>query len=295
MATGPRLIVIGTGNMASAILRGATEAGVLAPEHVWVVDPDQGKRAAAAVFSTQQFATAADALLAEKRLDDGQASGAQILLAVKPQALAGVAAEIVKMGGMGGKPGRIVISILAGTPRRRVVEAFATGSDGGAVRCIRVMPNTPASIRRGISAIAVDPPGVGEAAPSQADLALARAIFTAVGEVIEIEESLMDAFTAVAGSGPAYLFRFVEALAHAAEGVGFEPAVAAHISRATVTGAAALLAASDQNAGDLRAAVTSKGGTTAAALASLEDGGLDQILAAAVRAARDRGEELARG
>ncbi len=150
------------------------------------------------------------------------------------------------------------------------------------------MPNTPAQIVKGITALF---PGPG-ATPK--DLATARYLFQAVGKVIDLPESLLDAFTAVAGSGPAYLFHLAESMAAGAEAVGFDRPQALELVRATIAGAAGLLeAATDTDPADLRAMVTSKGGTTAAAITLLEDRAVLPAMRDAITAARDRGRELA--
>lgn len=279
MVAPPRLIVVGGGTMATAILEGAGAAGVLAREDVWVAEPRSERHEALAGVAARAFASGAEALAAEADLP-GETQRAQVLLAVKPQML-DAAAGSLRSAGESAMAGRVVISILAGVTRARLAGVF-----GPDIRAVRVMPNTPARIRRGISAIA------GAADLEENDLRLARAVFGAVGEVVEIDERLMNAFTALAGSGPAYLFRLAEAMAAAGEAMGFDRQTSARISRATVCGAAALLDESDQTPAELREAVTSKGGTTQAALEALDAGGFDGLVRRAAEAARDRGEQL---
>src|SRR5690606_24070097 len=139
-----------------------------------------------------------------------------------------------------------------------------------------------------ISAIAL---GAGA---REGDQAIARQLMGGVGETIEIPERQMDAFTAVAGSGPAYLFYLAEGMLHAAVRLGFEQAVAMRIVMATLEGASAMLGASEVSPAELRARVTSKGGTTAAAMEVFDDARTLETIVAAIRAARDRGAELAR-
>lgn len=127
------------------------------------------------------------------------------------------------------------------------------------------------------------------------DDALAVQLFEAIGRVVRIDESLMDAFTAVAGSGPAYVFYLCEAMARAAEEIGFDRDTAEWLARWTVSGAGAVLDAADQPPETLRAAVTSKGGTTAAAMTVLDEAALMTVFVRAITAARDRGRELAGG
>ena len=161
---------------------------------------------------------------------------------------------------------------------------------GGRARVIRVMPNTPAQLRRGVSAIAI-----GEGA-SEDDAQFAVALFESVGEVVRVDESMIDAFTALAGSGPAYVFYLAEAMMRAGVEIGFDEATADRIVRGTIAGSAALLSDStDRKPIDLRAAVTSKGGTTFAATQSLDASGAMDAIVRAIIAARDRGRELGSG
>ena len=154
-----------------------------------------------------------------------------------------------------------------------------------------VGPNTPAAVRRGITAIASDS-GLAEA-----DVVRAEQLFSSVGTTVRVPESLFDAVTAVSGSGPAFLFRFLEAWAYAAEEIGLPPETAKVLARETLIGAAALLDETKEEPEVLRAKVTSKGGTTAAGMLRLDDtaarsGGLDALMVETLRAARDRGVEL---
>lgn len=267
----PQLAVIGGGNMAQAILLGAFDAGALDPAGVVVAEPDGSKRR---VFTDRGALGVADAGEALPLL--GPAT--QILLAVKPQVFPEVAAAL---GGVGD---RVVISIMAGVTSAAIREQL-----GGAARVVRTMPNTPAQIGKGVTAVTI---GAGAGA---GDDALAQNILGSVGQVVAIEEGMLDAFTGVVGSGPAYVFAMAEAMIDGAERVGFDAALADRIVRGTIEGAAGLLASDERSAGDLRQAVTSRGGTTAAGLAAMADGGFHDAVASAVVAARDRGAELGRG
>jgi len=272
------LLVIGAGTMAAAIIDGATAAGVIDPERVVAADPNASKRARFA-HAAETPAAAFDLL---ERLDaDGPPGG--VLLAVKPQVFPDVAADVADRFA-DGRPARTVVSILAGT----TADAISTAL-GPAARVVRTMPNTPAQVRRGATAIA------GHTTATAADLDFARELFGAVGVTVDLPEDLIDAFTGVAGSGPAYVFLLAEALAEAGEAVGLDAETAAKIARATVAGAGALLDADPRTAAELRQAVTSRKGTTAAALDSFEAGGLRSLVERAVTAARDRGRELGRG
>lgn len=263
------VVIIGGGNMGGALLRGGVAAGVLSPERVVVAEPDASKREALRV-NARVVGTVAEALGA-------CASHGVVLVAVKPQMFAGVADEIRTAGGIGG---RGVISIMAGMSMRAIGERLGT------TRVVRAMPNLPASISRGITAVS------HSSGATPADVSLAKTLFGAVGEVVELEEGMIDAFTAVAGSGPAYVFLLAEAMEKAAREVGFDESTAKRIVRQAIVGSAELMERSASSAGELRKAVTSKGGTTEAALAVLAASGFEEAMSRAIVAARDRGRAL---
>ncbi len=279
------LMVIGVGNMGSAILSRAFAAGVLNPSRVVLVEPDEDK---AAWFISHGFAhepTIGAGLNVMKRLAARQCehsigqnhSTGVVLLAVKPQVFHDVSSELADAL----DDDWLVLSILAGITTQTIAHALGA-------RVVRLMPNTPAQIGRGITAIAGGPRA------TQQDMALAGRLFEAVGTVIELEESMIDAFTAVAGSGPAYIFYLAQAMVQAAQSVGFDRTQALNIVRETVVGSALLLDAKPGiDPGELRKRVTSKGGTTAAAIEVMRERGLETILIQAIEAARDRGRQLA--
>lgn len=270
----PSIAVIGGGNMGRALVEGGIRAGVVDAGGWLIVEPDAGKRRAFEALGVRTIPNAAE-------LGSQLGPDSQVMLAVKPQMLGDVAREAA-----GVDWDRVVISILAGVTSAQVREAL-----GAQARVIRVMPNTPARIGMGTTGVAI-----GARARAE-DAALALALFRGVGPVVEVvDESLMDAFTAVAGSGPAYLFYVAEAMMRAAEQLGFAPDVADRIVRQTLAGASTLLA--EDGAApptELRASVTSKGGTTAAATRVLDEAGVMGVFAKALRAARDRGRELGSG
>ncbi|MCB2117318.1 MAG: pyrroline-5-carboxylate reductase [Rhodobacteraceae bacterium] len=258
------LLLLGCGKMGSAMLAGWLKGG-LAPASVWVQDPHPS-----------------DWLKAQGvHLNDGLPERpAIVLIAVKPQMMAEALPALAGLGG----GGTLVATVAAGT-RIATYEAVL----GAGTPIVRAMPNTPAAIGRGITAIC----GNAEATP--AHLALAEALLSAVGQVVRLEgEHQMDAVTAVSGSGPAYVFHLIETLAAAGEAEGLPPALALQLARATVAGAGALAEASDEGPGQLRVNVTSPGGTTAAALAVLMDEarGFPALMRDAVHAAAERGREL---
>ncbi len=276
----PPLAVIGGGNMAQAILAGFRASATGHPLSVAVAEPDAAKHTQLAPLAG---AVVPDGPAAVRWLREHETPDlpGQILLAVKPQSLPGVAAEL--------RPHldrrRIVISILAGAPTSAIRDLL-----GPNAAVVRAMPNLPARIRQGATAICL-----GEGArPGDDDFALA--LFRGIGPlVLRIDESLMDAFTAVAGSGPAYLFYLAEAMTRAATQLGFDETAASDIVKTTLAGSASLLAQSPESPADLRAAVTSKGGTTEAATHALDGADAMNAIIRAITAARDRGRELASG
>jgi len=273
------LAVIGGGNMAQAIVSGALRSGVIRSERVVIAEPDEAKREIWGQWGVGVVGSASRAMLDLEGIEGEPGSG-QILLAIKPQVLPEVAPALAESLAV---TDRVVVSILAGATSETVRAAL-----GGGGRVIRVMPNLPARVGKGTTAIAL---GAGA---KEGDDDAALALFRAVGEVVTLDESLMDAFTAIAGSGPAYVFLLAEAMVEGAVRVGLDPGTADRIVRSTVVGAAELLTQADESAGDLRRAVTSKGGTTAAALDVFEERDLKGIAARAIEAARERGAELAK-
>jgi pyrroline-5-carboxylate reductase len=202
---------------------------------------------------------------------------AVLLLAVKPQAMDDALPQVARLGG----PETLAISIAAGLPIARFEAALPAGTP-----IVRAMPNLPASVGRGITAL-VASPAAGEEA-----LLLAEALLSAVGTTVRLQdEDQMDAVTAVSGSGPGYVFHMVEALAQAGEAQGLAPDLAMALARATVAGAGALLDSSEGSAAELRMSVTSQKGTTAAGLAVLM-ADLPELMRRAVAAAADRAREL---
>lgn len=274
--TYPPLAVIGGGNMAGAVYAGATDAGVLNPARCVVADPNPDTHG--------RYANAVSSALAAiewlESAEKNEPGTGQVLLAVKPQMFKIVADEI--RGRLVAGPERVVISLLAGTTSGTIRRGLGNGA-----RVVRIMPNTPAQIRKGISAVSL-----GDGAQA-GDEAFAAALMDAVGEVIAIDESMMDAFTGFAGSGPAYVFYLAEAMARAGEAVGFEPDEAERIARAVLTGSAALLDSDGRSARALRTAVTSPNGTTQAGTETLDRLGVMGAVTSAITAARDRGAEIA--
>jgi len=267
---GIQLGFLGAGNMAEAIARGILKAGVLAKGEIVAADPDPGRRA---LFAES---------LGIKAFDDNLAvveRASVVLVAVKPQAFDKAVAPV---GGAFG-PAKLLISICAGISTAHIEQAVAAGT-----RVVRAMPNTPMLIGRGIVAIA---PGTNA---TDDDLSEAERLLGAAAEVVRVGEDLMDAVTAVSGSGPAYFFYLVELLAQAGAELGLQADQAMRLARVTFEGAARLMAESGESAQALREKVTSPGGTTEAALRTFAALGFPKTVAEAVKAARDRGRELGR-
>jgi len=267
------LLVMGCGKMGGALLQGCLKAGLPA-EAVMVVDPNRdGACAMLPMLKNAQIAA---------RLSDlpKGLNPAFVLLAVKPQMMDQAAADLAEL-----KQGdRLFLSIAAG----KTIGYFERHL-GGDMAIVRAMPNTPAAIGAGMT-VACPNRHVNEA-----QKAICHDLLTAAGDVEWItEEQLMDAVTAVSGSGPAYVFGMVEALAGAGEQVGLSPELASRLARATICGAGDLLKQSDEDAGQLRMNVTSPGGTTEAALNILMgENGLGKLMMEAVRAAYQRSKDLA--
>lgn len=267
------LLLAGAGNMGSALLAGWLQEG-LAPAQIIVQDPGPPPRASELLAKHGLVARAAVTSLPEPP--------AVIVTAVKPQVMDEVLPHLAKLAGKA----TVVLSIAAG----RTIAGFEKHLPRGTA-VVRSMPNTPAAIGRGITV------GVPNAHVTPGQRAACDALLRAVGEVAWVDdESLIDAVTAVSGSGPAYVFYLAECLADAAVKAGLAPALAQQLARATVAGSGELLRRSDLGADVLRQNVTSPGGTTYAALQVLmaEKGGLPELMREAVAAATRRSRELAK-
>lgn len=258
---------IGGGNMASAIIGGLREGGMDA-SRIHVIEPDAARGAALATRFGVTVAAASDSALLGCDV---------IVLAVKPQQMREALAPL-----SGRLSSQLMLSIAAGL---RVADLSRWL--GGHAAIVRAMPNTPSLIGAGMTGLyaadAVDAVGRDTAA----------GLMAAVGEVMWVaDESGIDAITAIAGSGPAYVFHFIEALERAACKVGFEATDARRLALATVHGAARLAASSEDSPATLRERVTSRGGTTAAALRVFAEGGFVDLVERAAEASRRRAAEL---
>ena len=262
-----RIVFVGGGNMAAALIGGLLGRG-FDPQQIGVIEPLAEKRAAlASAYGVQPLETA----------DASVRAADTLLLAVKPQDLRGAAAALAPLGAE-----QLVISIAAGA-RLADLSRWLRGHR----RLVRAMPNTPALIGAGIAALYAMPE-VGAAERSRAE-----AVLAAVGGVVWVdEERLLDPVTALSGSGPAYVFWFIEQLAAAGESLGLPRPVASRLALDTVLGAARLAAQSADSPAVLRDRVTSKGGTTEAALRVFDQEQLAERLRRALQAASARGAEL---
>ena len=263
---------IGGGNMASALIGGLRRAGHAAGAIV-VVEPAETQRARLAQEFGVQPQAAADARLA---------AAVTVVWAVKPQIFAEAAAPCVPWVARA-----LQVSVMAGV--RSDAIATALGLDAAGARIVRAMPNTPALIGRGIAAL------FARAAVGAAECAVVETLFAPTGSTLWVaREADLDAVTALSGSGPAYVFYFIEAMIEAGVQMGLERAQARRLAQETFAGAAALAMQSDEALEVLRERVTSRGGTTHAAITTLEAEGVKAAFVKALHAARRRAEELGR-
>lgn len=268
--------MVGFGNMGKAVVAGLVDAKRVKAAQILAVDPGEGAPAPAKKLGC--ICHPEPGLVGPLKHAD------VVLLAVKPQVFPDAALQLRPLIEAVSGTGSLVVSVMAGVSAGRIASSL-----GGKVRIVRAMPNTPATVRQGVTGLAR---GIGA---TDADMKLATALFQSVGPlVVPIDENLMDAFTAVAGSGPAYLFQLAEAMTAGAVAAGFDAATADAVVRQTLAGSAALLAHDPASPADLRARVTSKGGTTEAALKVLSQRQTHDAVVAAILSARDRGRELGR-
>ena len=262
-----KISFLGGGNMAVALIGGMLAKGHRAGDIQVAEHHPESRERLAARFGVRAVAG----------LDDEALACNVLLLAVKPQQMQDALAPLA--GRLGPQ---LVVSIAAGL-RMADISLWL----GGHRRLVRCMPNTPALIGAGVTGLVADP------SVDAAGRAAAEAILAAVGDVVWIpDEARMDAVTALSGSGPAYVFHFIEALEAAGSGLGLEPATARRLAIGTVLGAARLAAEGGEAPSVLRERVTSKGGTTEAALKQMAADGFLPLVARALQAAAARGREL---
>lgn len=260
---------IGAGNMANSLIAGLLADGY-PPQSIWVSDVDAEKLdQMASRFGVHTLAN-----------NQTVAENSQVLvLAIKPQMMKAVTREIAPSV-QKAKP--LVVSLAAGIAAGAIDRWL-----GGNVDIVRCMPNTPALVKTGATAL------YGSENVSQEQRSRAEAVLRAVGLTVWVEtEALLDAVTALSGSGPAYFFLFMEAMEEAAVQLGLDAATARLLTQQTALGAARLAMESDDSPAELRRRVTSPGGTTERAVAAFENAGLRSLVEGAMRAARDRALEL---
>jgi pyrroline-5-carboxylate reductase len=262
---------VGGGNMGEALIKGLAAAGVVPPEAMWASDVRADRRRE--LEKTYRIHTSES---------NAEVVGAAdvIILAVKPQIVAPVLREIASAVSRR----HLLISLAAGVPTAAMRSALGAGT-----RLIRVMPNTPALVLEGATAVAraegLEP----------GDLDVAREIFGAVGQVVIVDEPLLDAVTGLSGSGPAYVALVIESLADGGVNMGLDRPTAMTLATQTVLGAARLLRETGLHPGALKDMVSSPGGTTIAGIAALEAAGARTAFITAVERATVRARELGRG
>ena len=261
------LVLLGCGKMGSALLSGWLEQGI-DPKSVWILDP-----------KPSEWILSIGVRVNEMLPDDP----AVVMVAVKPQMMGEALPRLQRFG----SATTLFISVAAGTPMLAFEEVL-----GRSTPIVRAMPNTPAAVGQGITAL------IGNGRATEKDLSEAQNLMAAVGLTIVLQdEGQMDAVTGVSGSGPAYVFHMIETLAQAGVKQGLPADMAMQLAKATVAGAGALAMQSDESAEQLRVNVTSPNGTTQAALDVLmrDKTGLQSLMTKAVKAATKRSQELSNG
>jgi pyrroline-5-carboxylate reductase len=263
-----RLGFVGAGNMSEALIKGLLHAKVLPPERILASDVKADRLEH--LHKLHGIRTTSDNHLLLRESD-------VVVLAVKPQTFDKVLTDI----GADLRPDQLLVSVAAGVP----IAALEARLPAGA-RVVRSMPNTPATVQAGATAIAAG------AHAREDDLRIARELFEAVGRVVVLDESLLDAVTGLSGSGPAYVMLIIEALADGGVKVGLHRDTALLLAAQTVFGSAKLLLETGEHPGRLKDMVTSPGGTAIAGLHTLESGALRKTLIDAVEVASKRAAEL---
>ena len=263
-----RLGFLGAGNMSEALIKGLLHAKVLPPARILASDAKGDRLEHLHKLHGIRTTTDNHSLLRESDV---------VVLAVKPQVIDKVLTEV----GADLRPEQLLISVAAGVPIEALEARLPAGS-----RVVRSMPNTPATVQAGATAIS------GGAHAHDDDLRVARELFEAVGRVVVLDEGLLDAVTGLSGSGPAYVMLIIEALADGGVKVGLHRDTALLLAAQTVFGSARLLLETGEHPGRLKDMVTSPGGTAIAGLHTLESGALRKTLIDAVEVASKRAAEL---
>ncbi len=271
MATQLKIGFLGAGKMAAALARGFVNAKIVAAKQLIAADPFDAAR--------KQFAAATGAKTIATNLEAARAANV-LILATKPDQVPAALAEI---SGAFTK-NHLLISIAAGVTLAKLEAALPAGA-----RVIRVMPNTPALVGAGASGFSL-----GKKA-TPADGKLAEKLLSAIGEALPVKESLLDAVTGLSGSGPAYVYQFIEALSDGGVAAGLPREVATKLAAQTVLGGAKMVLETGQHPGALKDQVTSPGGTTIEGLHELEKGKLRATVMSAVRAATEKSRKLGQG
>lgn len=264
--------IIGAGNMAEAIARGVIRSALLRPDQIIAADVSPARRQ---VFCDQLGVRAVESNA------DAARYARTVLLSVKPQQMAEALATV----GGAMRPDALIVSIAAGTPTEFIERHLGEREKP---RVVRAMPNTPMLVGEGMTALAAG----ANATPD--DVRRARKIFESAGAVIEVTESLMNAVTALSGSGPAYFFYLAEHMIAAGEKMGLTREQARTLAARTAAGAAKMLVESSDAPDELRRKVTSPGGTTEAAIRHMDANGIAKVVQDAILAAERRGKELSK-
>ena len=262
-----KIVFVGAGNMAEAIVSGMLKSKIAKPKEVCMTD-----------ISAERLNTVTEKYGVDTSLDtpDSVQSADVVVLSVKPQIFPSVWAAIAKSI----NPDALIVSIMAGVPSSKIEE-------GNLLRVVRVMPNTPSLVGEGAAGVA------GGTRATESDLLWSEKLMSSVGLAVRVTENELDAVTALSGSGPAYVFYWIESMLEAVNEMGLEKNLSRELALQTIIGAATLMKNSDESAEQLRAKVTSKGGTTAAAIETMEKKGVKTSIISALFAARDRSIELA--
>jgi pyrroline-5-carboxylate reductase len=268
MALGKKIAFLGTGNMAEALVKGLLRAGAATPAELVCAEPrEERRKEIAARYGVRSVASNREAV----------AGADVVVLSVKPQVVDAVLDEISP----GIDAGKLVVSIAAGVTLAAIAGRLPAGT-----RIVRTMPNTPALVGAGAAALSAGPHA------NAADLDLAKRLFEAVGTATVVPEPLLDAVTGLSGSGPAFVYLFIEALADGGVKSGLARAEALQLAAQTVMGAAKLVLESGEHPGRLKDQVTSPAGTTIAGVHALEKAGFRGAVIDAVEAATRRAREL---